>query len=112
MGAWGAWHTAALGRTGVKKMAMPSFFGSVVEAMREGATTEKCRYCGAWVWVWPDRTSKPGEAWCPTRACEGREAARRDGERSPEERASRAAATAEYVAGRMSWEEYCAKVPA
>lgn len=79
---------------------------------REGATVEPCRYCGNWVWCWPDRTSKPGEAWCPTRACEARETARREALRSPEERAARDAARAEYVAGRISWAEYCAKVPA
>ena len=51
-------------------MSMPSFFGSLDDAIREGQTTGKCAHCGAWIWIMPEDKDRTGRHWCGSKACE------------------------------------------
>lgn len=67
-------------------MAMPSFFGSWVEAEKAGDRCLKCHWCEGWVW-WPPESELTAEtrahgrvfhSWGP---CQVKEAEARKGER-------------------------------
>jgi hypothetical protein len=66
---------------------MPSFIGSLEEAVKEGQTTGNCAHCGCWIWIMPEDRDRTGRHWCGSRACERKEAETKFAERgAPETR--------------------------